>query len=69
MVYEAPGQGVRVATSWPSRWWGEKLWTLVPAVAIADQFLATFKDYPQRQTAASFNMDEVLQKLKESDGS
>ena len=26
----------------------------------------TFKEYPQRQKAASFNLDEVLQKLKES---
>ena len=26
----------------------------------------TFKDYPQRQKAASFNMDEVMEKLKES---
>jgi arylsulfatase len=29
------------------------------------QFLLTFRDYPQRQKAASFNMDEVMQKLKE----
>ena len=25
----------------------------------------TFKDFPQRQKAASFNMDEVMQKLQE----
>jgi hypothetical protein len=25
----------------------------------------TFKDFPQRQKAASFNMDEVMQKLGE----
>ena len=30
------------------------------------QFLVTFRDYPQRQKAASFNMDEVLAKLKEA---
>ena len=30
------------------------------------KFLMTFKDYPQRQKAASFNLDEVLEKLKES---
>ena len=30
------------------------------------RFLMTFKDYPQRQKAASFNMDEVMQKLRES---
>ena len=29
------------------------------------KFLMTFKEYPQRQKAASFNMDEVLAKLKE----
>jgi arylsulfatase len=32
------------------------------------QFLATFKDYPPRQKAASFNMDEVFRKLQESGG-
>jgi hypothetical protein len=29
----------------------------------------TFTDYPQRQNAASFNLDEDMQKLKESGGS
>ena len=29
----------------------------------------TFKDYPQRQKAASFNLDEVMQKLQEGGGS
>ena len=28
----------------------------------------TFKDYAQRQKAASFNMDEVMKKLQESSG-
>ena len=32
------------------------------------RFLMTFKDYPQRQKAATFNMDEVLAKLKEAGG-
>jgi hypothetical protein len=39
---------------------------LVPAQDYVGQFLATFRDYPQRQKAASFNMDEVLAKLRES---
>jgi arylsulfatase len=42
---------------------------LVPAQAYVGQFMMNFKEYPQRQKAASFNMDEVLQKLKESSGS
>jgi arylsulfatase len=32
------------------------------------QFLMTLKDYPQRQKAASFNLDEVMEKLKAGHG-
>jgi arylsulfatase A-like enzyme len=37
-----------------------------PAQDYVGRFLMTFKGFPQRQKAASFNLDEVLQKLKES---
>jgi len=40
----------------------------VPAQAYVGQFLMTFKDYPQRQKAATFNLDEVMENLKESTG-
>jgi len=40
----------------------------VPAQDYVGQFLMTFRDYPQRQKAASFNMDEVMKKLQESSG-
>ena len=50
-------------------WEINHVYLLVPAQAYVGQFLATFKDYPQRQKAASFNMDEVLAKLGESDQS
>ena len=40
----------------------------VPAQAFVGKFIQTFKDYPQRQKAASFNMDEVFAKMKESGG-
>ena len=50
-------------------WIFDHAFLMVPAQAYVGQFLATFKDYPQRQKAASFNMDEVLRKLQESDGS
>ena len=39
---------------------------MVPAQDYVGQFLASFKDYPQRQKAASFNMDEVMSKLGDS---
>jgi arylsulfatase len=44
----------------------DHVFLFVPAQAYVGQFLMTFKDYPQRQKAASFNLDEVLAKLKES---
>ena len=50
-------------------WLLDHAYLLVPAQAYVGQFLMTFKDYPPRQKAASFNMDEVFQKLKESGGS
>jgi len=39
---------------------------LVPAQDYVGQFLTSFRDYPQRQKAATFNLDEVMAKLKES---
>jgi arylsulfatase len=50
-------------------WLLDHAFMLVPAQAVVGEFLMTFKDYPQRQKAATFNMDEVFQKLKESGGS
>ena len=49
-------------------WLLDHAFQLVPAQAYVGQFLMTFKDYPQRQKAASFNLDEVMQKLKEGGG-
>lgn len=47
-------------------WLIDHVFLLVPAQDFVGQFLMTFKDYPQRQKPATFNLDEVLQKLKES---
>jgi len=38
----------------------------VPAQALVGRFLDTFKEFPQRQKAASFNLDDVMNKLNES---
>jgi arylsulfatase len=46
-------------------WLFDHVYLLVPAQDYVGQFLATFRDYPQRQKAASFNLDDVLAKLKE----
>jgi arylsulfatase A-like enzyme len=47
-------------------WLLDHAFQLVPAQDYVGQFLLTFRDYPQRQKAASFNMDEIFAKLKES---
>jgi arylsulfatase A-like enzyme len=46
-------------------WLFDHVYLLVPAQDFVGQFLASFRDYPQRQKAATFNLDEVMAKLKE----
>jgi arylsulfatase A-like enzyme len=47
-------------------WLLDHVFVFVPAQDYVGQFLMTFKDFPQRQKAASFNLDEVMRKLQES---
>jgi len=47
-------------------WFIDHAFLLVPAQDYVGRFLTSFKDYPQRQKAASFNLDEVMQRLQES---
>jgi arylsulfatase len=49
-------------------WEFERVYMLVPAQAFVGQFLTTFKEYPQRQKAASFNLEEVLRDMEEASG-
>jgi arylsulfatase A-like enzyme len=41
----------------------------IPAQDFVGQFLMTFKEYPPRQKAASFSLEQVLEMLQESGGS
>jgi arylsulfatase len=50
-------------------WLLDHAFFLVPAQAYVGNFLATFKDYPPRQKAASFSLDQVMEKLQTSGGS
>jgi arylsulfatase A-like enzyme len=43
-----------------AHWWGEKLWTMVPAVQIVGQFLETFKEYPPSQRGGSISIERAL---------
>jgi arylsulfatase len=44
-------------------WLLDHAFLLVPAQGIVGDFLATFKEFPPRQKAASFTVDEVMEKL------
>ncbi len=39
------------------------MFLIVPSQAVVAQWLETFKEFPIRQKPASFNLDEVMQKL------
>ncbi len=44
-------------------WLLDHVFLLVPAQDIVGQFLMTFKEYPPRMKAASFSLDQVMEKL------
>lgn len=46
-------------------WLIDRAYLLVPAQDYVGEFLMTFKEFPPRQKAASFNLDEVMAKLQE----
>ena len=50
-------------------WLLDHAFLLVPAQDYVGAFLKTFQEFPPRQKAASFNLDEVMRKLQESGGS
>jgi arylsulfatase A-like enzyme len=47
------------------RWWGEKLWTMVPAINIVGEFLATFREYPPSQASGTLSVEKALTMLQE----
>jgi arylsulfatase len=49
-------------------WLLDRAFLLVPAQAYVGQFLATFKEFPPRQKAASFSLDQVMEQLKAPGG-
>jgi len=44
-------------------WLMDHVFLLIPAQEYVGQFLASFREFPQRQKAASFNLDDVVSKL------
>ncbi|MEM0955143.1 MAG: arylsulfatase [Pseudomonadota bacterium] len=50
-------------------WMIDRVFFLVPAQAYVGNFLSTFKEFPPRQKPASFSIDQVMEKLKDTTGS
>jgi arylsulfatase len=50
-------------------WLIDRVYLLVPAQQYVGKFLATFKDYPPRQKAASFSLEQVMETLEKGGGS
>ena len=47
------------------RWWGDKLWTLIPSGAVVGHFLQTFKEYPPSQVSATtVGIERALQAIQ-----
>ena len=46
-------------------WLLDHAYMFVPAQAYVGKYLETFKAFPPRQEAASFSLDQVMEKLKQ----
>ncbi len=44
-------------------WLIDRAYLLVPAQAYVGEFLQTFQEYPPRQKAATFSLDQVMEQM------
>ena len=49
-------------------WMLDRVFLLLPAQTYVADFLMTFKEFPPRQKAASFSLDQVMEKLSPNGG-
>jgi arylsulfatase len=59
-----PYERATITSNSYNNWLMRRVFLLVPAQDVVGDFLATFKDYPPRQKAASFTIDQVMEKLQ-----
>ena len=50
-------------------WMLDRVYLYIPAQVYVGKFLATFKEFPPRQKAGSFSIDQVMDKMQTSGGS
>jgi len=47
------------------RWWGENMWTFLPATVVVGEFLESFKEYPPSAPPSSFGVEDALKALEQ----
>jgi arylsulfatase A-like enzyme len=60
---EDPWERYQVDSMDYGKWWGEKLWTMLPAVNIVGGFLQTFKEYPPSQASGGLTVSQFLEAI------
>jgi arylsulfatase len=63
-----PYERATITSNSYNNWLINHTWALVPVQGIVGKFLSTFKAYPPRAKAASFSINQALEKLQSSHG-
>ncbi len=53
------------APAW-EKWYIDRAFLILPAVEKVANYMATYKDFPQRQRPSSFSIDQVMEKIDAS---
>jgi hypothetical protein len=48
------------------KWLADRMFVVVPAQAVAAQWISSFKEFPPRQKPASFNLDAVMDRMSKA---
>src|SRR4051794_38829991 len=59
-----PFERADITSNTSSQWLLENGYLVMAASGIGGEFLKTFKDFPPRQKAASFTIDQALEKME-----
>jgi len=58
-----PYENAEITSNTYYDWLLDRVYLLMPAQTYVGKFLSTFKEFPPRQKAASFSLDQVIEKL------
>jgi arylsulfatase len=62
---EDPWERYQSESMFYGKWWGEQLWTMIPAVAITANFLQTFREFPPSQAGGTLSIEGALKMIQE----